>query len=84
MAFEMTPEMRLNAFPLDRMMREAGGVLHIQQYKVWNVFRYNDVPTVLTDHARLSSELRGRELVRQAFPDDQGRRGDRRIPHSRR
>ncbi|HLN65276.1 MAG TPA: cytochrome P450 [Symbiobacteriaceae bacterium] len=57
MQFEMTPEMRLNPFPLYAMMRQNGGLLPIPDQHLWNVFRYDDVKTVLTDHKRFSSQF---------------------------
>jgi cytochrome P450 len=56
----MTPAMRLNPFPMYRTARAMGGVVHIKQPPLWNVFRYEDVRTALGDHARFSSRL-GRE-----------------------
>lgn len=61
MEFQMTPEMRLNPFPLYAMMRQSGGILPIPEHAVVNLFRYDDVKTVLTDFRRFSSEYGGPE-----------------------
>jgi cytochrome P450 len=53
--FEMTTEMRLNPYPMYALMRENGGLLPIAERNLVNVFRYEDVRTVLTDHKRFSS-----------------------------
>lgn len=55
MEFQLTPEIRLNPFPMYALMRQSGGVLHIAQHGLWNVFRYGDVKAVLTDYKRFSS-----------------------------
>lgn len=39
-----------------QMMRASQPVLYIEQLKLWSVFRYEDVRTVLSDHTRFSSE----------------------------
>ncbi|HEY3364486.1 MAG TPA: cytochrome P450 [Symbiobacteriaceae bacterium] len=59
MEFQMTPEIRLNPYPMYAMMRASGGMLHLEEYNLWNVFRYDDVKTVLADHTRFSSSQMG-------------------------
>jgi cytochrome P450 len=53
----MTPAMRLNPYPFYRTARAMGGVVRISRPPVWNVFRHEDVRTVLSDHSRFSSRL---------------------------
>ncbi len=59
-AKQMTPAMRLNPYPMYKTVRTMGGVVHIKQPPICNVFRYEDVRTALGDHARFSSRM-GRE-----------------------
>lgn len=39
-----------------QMMRESQPVLYMEQLKLWSVFRYEDVRTVLSDHTNFSSQ----------------------------
>jgi cytochrome P450 len=63
---QLTPAMRLNPYPFYRTARAMGGVVHISRPPLWNVFRYEDVRTVLSDHARFSSGM-GREGAPQSL-----------------
>lgn len=61
MSMMFSPELQRNPFPMYQMMRESQPVMYVEPMKVWMVFRYDDVRTVLSDHARFSSQLgRGR------------------------
>lgn len=45
-----------------QMMRESQPVLYMEQLKLWSVFRYEDVRTVLSDHTNFSSQYGQRDL----------------------
>jgi cytochrome P450 len=47
------------AFSLLEVMRNQQPVFRAEQWPVWQVFRYEDVSTVITDYARFSSRLMG-------------------------
>lgn len=51
-----SPELLKDPYPMYQMMRASQPVLYIEQLKLWSVFRYEDVRTVLSDHTRFSSE----------------------------
>ena len=57
-----------------QMMRESQPVLYIEQLKLWSVFRYEDVRTVLSDHTRFSSEY-GQTRMPEAGAAAEARRG---------
>ncbi|WP_396613937.1 cytochrome P450 (plasmid) [Haloferax sp. S1W] len=50
-----TPERRLDPFPWYETMRENEPVRYDEDRHCWDVFRYDDVKRVLTDHERFSS-----------------------------
>lgn len=50
------PEFKRDPYPMYLMMRESQPVLYIEPFDIWSVFRYDDVRTVLSDHARFSSQ----------------------------
>lgn len=50
------PEFKRDPYPMYQMMRESQPVLYIEPFDIWSVFRYDDVRTVLSDHARFSSQ----------------------------
>ena len=52
-------DLALNPFPWFRTMRESAPVYFEQRNNMWNVFRYDDVETVLTDYAKFSSQFIG-------------------------
>ena len=52
-------DMALNPFPWFRTMRESAPVYFEQRNNMWNVFRYDDVQTVLTDYTNFSSQFIG-------------------------
>src|SRR5438128_577801 len=52
-------EQLLDPFPWYRMMREKEPVHYDQQRNMWEVFRYDDVQRVLSDHASFSSHFIG-------------------------
>src|SRR5260370_42328956 len=52
-------DLALNPFPWFRIMRESAPVYFEQRNNMWNVFRYDDVQTVLTDYAKFSSQFMG-------------------------
>ena len=52
-------DMALNPFPWFRIMRESAPVYFEQRNNMWNVFRYDDVQTVLTDYTNFSSQFIG-------------------------
>lgn len=52
----MSPELRLNPFPMYAMLRENSPVFYIQEYNLWLVSRYEDVRTVLNDNKHFSSQ----------------------------
>jgi cytochrome P450 len=47
------------AFSLFELMRNQHPVFRVEQWPVWQVFRYEDVSTVITDYTRFSSRLMG-------------------------
>jgi len=47
------------AFSLLEQMRNQHPVFRVEQWPVWQVFRYEDVSTVITDYARFSSRSMG-------------------------
>lgn len=49
----------LNPFPWYQMMRDSHPIHYYEPYRTWQVFRYNDVQRVLTDHAAFSSNFSG-------------------------
>lgn len=59
----MSPELRLNPFPMYAMMRENAPVFYYEEHDIWLVFRHADVRTVLTDHVHFSSQYRSRPPV---------------------
>lgn len=64
MEFQLTPELRLNPFPMYAALRSTGGILHLAEQNVWNIFRYADVKTVLSDYERFSnSHLRDGQVI---------------------
>ncbi|MCL6452593.1 MAG: cytochrome P450 [Alicyclobacillus sp.] len=52
----LTPEVRLNPYPVYRTMRQTQPVALLPDLQVWSVFRYDDVKTVLSHHQQFSSE----------------------------
>ncbi len=52
-----SPELRRNPYPMYKMMRQSQPVMYMEELKIWSVFRYEDVRTVLSDHARFSSQF---------------------------
>ncbi|HLN60249.1 MAG TPA: cytochrome P450, partial [Symbiobacteriaceae bacterium] len=58
MSMMFPPELQRNPYPMYRMMRENQSVNYLEPFKVWMVFGYDDVRTVLSDHARFSSQFR--------------------------
>jgi cytochrome P450 len=52
----MSPELRLNPFPLYAMMRENSPVFYLPDNDLWLVFRYEDVKTVLNDHKHFTNQ----------------------------
>ncbi len=54
-------DQRLNPFPAYRLMREMHPVYYLEPYDTWQVFSYNDVMRVLSDHAAFSSNFSGGE-----------------------
>jgi cytochrome P450 len=52
----MSPEIRLNPFPLYTMMRENSPVFYLPDIDLWLVFRYEDVRTVLNDHKHFTNQ----------------------------
>ena len=52
-------DVALNPFPWFRIMRESAPVYFEQRNDLWNVFRYDDVQTVLTDYTNFSSQFIG-------------------------
>jgi cytochrome P450 len=58
----LTPEMKLNPYPMYTMMREQSPVLHLPEGNVWLVFRFDDVKTVLSDSETFSSEFRKAQI----------------------
>jgi cytochrome P450 len=57
---QTTPRLQTEAEKLAwyRTMRETDPVSHDQTNGAWNVFRYQDVATILADHQTFSSDLR--------------------------
>lgn len=51
-----SPELKRNPYPMYQSMRQSQPVMHIESLDIWSVFRYADVKTVLSDHARFSSQ----------------------------
>src|SRR5436305_2119765 len=49
--------LRRNPYPIYRAMRRFRPVLHIDKYKLWIVFDYDDTKRVLTDNASFSSDF---------------------------
>lgn len=52
----MSPELRLNPFPMYTLMRENSPVFYYEEHNIWCVFGYNDVRTVLNDSTHFSSQ----------------------------
>lgn len=52
-----SPELRRNPYPMYQMMRQSQPVMYIEPLNIWSVFQYDDVRTVLSDHARFSSQF---------------------------
>jgi cytochrome P450 len=52
-----SPELRRNPYPMYQMMRQSQPVMYIEPLNIWSVFQYEDVRTVLSDHARFSSQF---------------------------
>src|SRR6266536_5669035 len=52
---------RRNPYPIFSFMRRYRPVLHIQKYKLWLVFGFDDVRRVLTEHSTFSSDFRNLE-----------------------
>lgn len=57
-----SPELRRNPYPMYQMMRQSQPVMYIEQLNIWSVFQYEDVRTVLSDHARFSSQFGQSEM----------------------
>jgi cytochrome P450 len=55
----LPPEMRANPYPMYAAMRENQPVMFVDPPGLWTVFKYDDVKTVLSDHARFSSAFGG-------------------------
>lgn len=52
-----TPELQRNPWPMYQMLRQSQPAFYLEQYDIWLVFRYDDVRTVLSDHANFSSRF---------------------------
>jgi len=52
----LTPELRLNPFPVYAQMREQAPLLYLPDYDLWLAFRYDDVKLILNDYNLFSSE----------------------------
>ncbi len=52
-------DQRLNPFPAYRLMRDTRPVYYLEPYDTWQVFGYDDVMRVLSDHAAFSSNFSG-------------------------
>ncbi len=59
MSMMFPPELQLNPYPMYRMMRENQSVNYLEPFNIWMVLGYDDVRTVLSDHARFSSQFGG-------------------------
>jgi len=68
MSMMFPPEMQLNPYPMYARMRSQDPVSHNRDLNLWSVFRYDDVRTVLSDHAHFSSQFGGR----RRDPQEQG------------
>lgn len=55
----ITEDQALNPFPWYHHMREFQPINYQPQYHSWQVFRYDDVQRVLSDHAKFSSSFSG-------------------------
>lgn len=68
------PELLRNPYPMYQMVRQNQPVLFLEPMKLWLVFGYDDVRTVLSDHARFSSQY-GQMQMQGASASDQARLG---------
>ncbi|MCY0870445.1 MAG: cytochrome P450, partial [Firmicutes bacterium] len=70
MSMMFPPELQLNPYPMYARMRSEDPVSHNAGLNLWSVFRYDDVRTVLSDHAHFSSQFGGQPR------DPDGQRGN--------
>lgn len=65
----LTTEVKRNPYPMYQSMRQSQPVLYLEPLNVWCVFRYEDVRTVLSDHARFSSQYGGPNKTNMSAAD---------------
>lgn len=73
MSMIFPPELQRNPYPMYQMMRENQPVMYVEPMNLWLVFRYDDVRTVLSDHARFSSRYDRVQMPGGASPAAQAR-----------
>jgi cytochrome P450 len=51
----LTPELRLDPYPMYAMLRESQPVMYVEPLNLWLIYGYDDVKTVFTDYQRFAS-----------------------------
>ncbi len=67
LSFFESKEHRLDPFPWYEEMRESSPVYFDGRLDAWNVFRYDDVSTILSDYSQYSSRGEGRDPLLQSM-----------------
>lgn len=62
----------LNPFPFYAQMRKFHPVVYDDKNKVWGIFRYDDIQSVLTDYRHFSSDVQKLMSIQQGEMEQQG------------
>lgn len=68
-----SPELQRNPYPMYERMRQSQPVLYMEPLRIWSVFKYDDVRTVLSDYGRFSSQF-GQQDIPDPSASGQARR----------
>src|SRR5919205_2006241 len=60
-----SPHQSLNPFPFYAQMRKFHPIEYDEKNKVWGIFRYKDIQTILTDYRNFSSNIQKLVSIQQ-------------------
>jgi cytochrome P450 len=60
-----SPQESLNPFPFYAQMRKFHPIEYDEKNRIWGIFRYNDIQSIMTDYRNFSSDIQKLVNIRQ-------------------
>jgi len=74
------PDQQLNPFPFYAQMRKFHPIVYDDKNKLWGIFRYNDIQSILTDYRHFSSDVQKLVNIQQGLLEQQGQQQQQHEP----